>query len=65
MVYIEQSLQKHLYLYLSFIMYSVQMITDPACQAQAGRTQAQPCPDSHPAVSSTPRVDGLPLLTCP
>lgn len=65
MVYIEQSLQKHLYLYLSFIMYSVQMITDPACQAQPGRTQAQPCPDSHPAVSSTPRVDGLPLLTCP
>lgn len=65
MVYIEQSLQKHHYLYLSFITYFVQMITDPACQAQPGRTQAQPCPDSHPAVSSTPRVGGLPLVTCP
>lgn len=65
MVYIEQSLQKHQYLYLSFITYSVQMKTDPACRAQPGRTRARPCPDSHPAVSSTPRVGGPPLLTCP
>lgn len=41
------------------------MTADPVCQLQQEKMQAQPCPDSHPAVSSTPHVEGLPLVTCP
>lgn len=41
------------------------MTADQVCQAQEEKTQARPCPDSHPAVSSTPPVEGPLLVTCP
>lgn len=40
------------------------MTTDQVCQVQEEKTQAHPCPDSHPAVSSTPLAEAPPLLTC-
>ncbi|MEQ2208437.1 hypothetical protein XENOCAPTIV_030709 [Xenoophorus captivus] len=41
------------------------MTTGQVCLVQEEKTQAQPCPDSHPAVSSTLRA-AVPLLaTCP
>lgn len=41
------------------------MKADLVCQVQQQKMQARPCPDSHPAVSSTPHVEGPPLVTCP
>ena len=41
------------------------MTADQVCQAQEEKTQARPCPDSHPAVSSTPPVEGPLLVTFP
>lgn len=46
------------------VFCSVQMITDQVCQVREEKTRARPCPDSHPAVSSTPPVEAPPLLTC-
>lgn len=52
------------YIFLNLYL-SHQMTAEQVCQVQQEKTQAQPCPDSHPAVSSTPRVEGPPLVTCP
>lgn len=41
------------------------MTADRVCQVQQEKTQARPCPDSHPVVSSTPHVEGPPQVTCP
>lgn len=41
------------------------MTTDQVCQVQQEKMQARPCPGSHPVVSSTPRVEAPPLVTCP
>lgn len=41
------------------------MTADQVCRPLQERIRAQPCPDSHPAASSTLRVEGPPLVTCP
>lgn len=59
------NLLSHSIFFPNHIPSSHQMTADQACQVQQEITQVLPCPDSHPAVSSTPRVEGPPPVTCP
>ena len=44
---------------------SLQMTAEQVCPVQQERTPAQPCLGFRPAVSSTPRVEAPPPVTCP
>lgn len=41
------------------------MTVDQVCQERQEKVEAQPCPDCHPAASSTPHVEGPLPVTCP
>ena len=65
MVYTWQSNDTKVQFYFFNHMYSYQMTADPVCRVQQQKMPVRPCQDYHPAVSSTPHAEGLPLVTCP